>query len=85
MSRFAVNVFDISTIPIFGLCFGQHCQGRQIVNPKGQRNIDESGIVLECPDSQALAIIETLRIKARVRVYEYSFTSKAWKRMKEAK
>lgn len=86
MDNYAVNVFDL-TAPAFaagpmnmaGLMIEPVTRSQRQVEP-ASANPDETGLILECDDERARAIIAVLNLKVFVRAYRKGARG-AWVRL----
>lgn len=64
-SRVAINVADLTRNPpfILSMLVGPHVQRRETVD--AGPNLDDNAVILECPEVQARAVVDILRIKDR--------------------
>lgn len=91
MENYAVNILDL-TDPTFaagplnmaGMMVGPVTRGRRQVKVNlTKTNPDEMGMILECDDSQAEAIIAMLNMKCLVRAYRKGPRG-GWRRLTKA-
>lgn len=86
LENYAVNIMDM-TAPVFaggpfnmaGLMIQPVTQSQRQIEP-ASANPDETGLVLQCEDTQARAIIVFLNLKAVVRAYRRGVRG-AWVRL----